>query len=82
MTAPRCSPPHAPRTGVVAEFDDRRGLGTVQSDDGRRYPFHCAQIADGTRTVAVGSRVAFAVVPGHLGRDEARALLTLAPPSS
>lgn len=69
--------PRAPVTGVVAEFDDRRGLGWVQGDDGRRYRFHCTAVADGSRSVAVGARVAFAVVPGHAGRYEARALTPL-----
>jgi len=68
-----------PRTGTVTEFDERRGLGTVQADDGRRYPFHCTAVADGSRTVPVGARVLFTVVPGHGGRYEAAALTALAP---
>jgi cold shock CspA family protein len=35
------------------------------------WPFHCTEIADGTRSVEVGRRVAFDVVAGHLGRMEA-----------
>ena len=81
MSAPRRSPHGAPRTGVVVEFDDPRGLGTVLGDDGRRYPFHCAAIADGTRTVEVGAHVVFAVVAGHRGRDEAQSISTLVPPA-
>ncbi len=75
----RRSGPRVPRTGTVVEFDEPRGLGAVLDDDGRRYRFHCAAIADGTRTIGVGARVAFAVVPGHLGRDEAHAILPLPP---
>jgi len=75
----RRSGARAPRTGAVVEFDEQRGLGTVLDDDGRRYRFHCAAIADGTRTVETGAHVVFAVVPGHLGRDEAQAILTLPP---
>ena len=41
--------------GVVADFDDERGSGTVTADDGTSYPFHCTAIADGTRTIAVGT---------------------------
>jgi cold shock CspA family protein len=59
-------------TGVVHEFDDPRGLGTVLGDDGRRYGFHCTAIADGTRHIDVGARVTFILVAGHLGRVEAR----------
>lgn len=59
-------------TGTVVEFDEAVGLGTVEdAGDGRRYLFHCTQIADGSRTIAVGAAVAFDVVPGHLGRFEA-----------
>jgi CspA family cold shock protein len=62
-------------TGVVAAFDERKGYGTVRSDDeGRVLFFHCTQIADGTRTIAVGTAVTFDVVPGHLGRWEATAI--------
>jgi len=64
--------PRAVRTGVVAEFDDPRGLGTVLGDDGRRYPFHCTAVADGTRRIDVGAPVVFVTGSGHLGRLEAR----------
>lgn len=56
--------------GVVAAFDAERGLGEVELADGRRYSFHCVEIADGSRTIAVGARVAFELVP-RLGRLEA-----------
>jgi cold shock CspA family protein len=59
------------RTGVVAEFDEPRGLGTIRADDGTELPFHCTAIADGTRTIPVGQRVGFAVVAGLVGRWEA-----------
>jgi CspA family cold shock protein len=61
-------------TGRVVAFDERRGLGEVESDEGDRYPFHCTQIADGTRTFAVGAAVEFDVAPALLGRWEARAV--------
>jgi cold shock CspA family protein len=56
--------------GVVAAFDERRGLGTVEAD-GREYPFHTTQIADGSRAIGVGQVVTFAVVPGRRGDWEA-----------
>lgn len=59
------------RQGRVAAFDDHVGLGTVAGTDGRSYPFHCTQIADGTRTIAEGAEVDFAVVAAHGGRWEA-----------
>lgn len=59
--------------GTVTEFDEHRGLGTVTAPDGRRYPFHCTQVADGSRAIATGSPVRF-VVRGRLGGYEAAAL--------
>lgn len=60
--------------GVVAAFDERRGIGTVRGGDGTEYPFHCTQIAGGTRTIATGIAVRFAIVAGHRGRLEAAAI--------
>ena len=78
MTPGRPLPrPGAPVLGPVVAFDAARGLGTVEAGDGRRLPFHCTAIADGSRTVEVGAAVAFVVVAGHLGRAEARGLTTL-----
>jgi CspA family cold shock protein len=59
--------------GVVAAFDEARGLGTLESD-GQTYPFHCTQIADGSRTIAVGTAVSFEVRPGGMGRWEGAGL--------
>ena len=60
--------------GTVTAFDEHRGIGELRADDGVSYSFHCTAIADGTRTIAVGAVVEFAVVPGHLGRWEAAAI--------
>lgn len=59
------------KRGHVRVFDERRGLGEVEGDDGRVYPFHCTCIADGTRTIPVGVAVTFRVIPGVQGRWEA-----------
>jgi cold shock protein len=69
--------PRAPVTGTVEAFDEPRGLGAIAGDDGRRYPFHCTAIADGSRRIEAGTRVVFVAAPGHLGRIEARALSPL-----
>ena len=61
-------------TGVVAEFDDAKGYGTIEAGDGRSLFFHCTRIADGSRTIAVGTPVTFRVVPGRGGRWEASAV--------
>lgn len=57
-------------TGTVVAFDERRGLGEVESDR-ERYPFHCTAIAGGSRSIEVGAEVEFVVVPGPGGRWEA-----------
>ncbi len=79
--------------GVVSAFDEARGLGTVTGGvrdeenegavdgDGRTWTFHCTAIADGSRTIEVGARVAFDVVPGHLGRMEATRVTKLDGPA-
>jgi CspA family cold shock protein len=56
--------------GTVTAFDDPAGLGVVTADDGRAYAFHCTQVADGTRTIEVGTAVTFELLP-RLGRWEA-----------
>ena len=60
--------------GSVTSFDGAVGLGVVTTDDEVDYPFHCTQIADGTRTVKVGAKVRYEVVAGNLGTWEAAAL--------
>jgi cold shock CspA family protein len=57
-------------SGTVTTFDEQRGLGAVTAD-GREYPFHTTQIADGSRSVRVGQAVTFEVVPGRRGDWEA-----------
>lgn len=69
----------SPHKGTVVEFDEHRGLGTVRDDAGAELPFHCTSLVDGTRSVAVGTPVAFVVFPGHRGRLEARSLVPLGP---
>ena len=60
-------------SGIVVEFDAERGLGRIDAVDGRMFPFHCTQIADGTRSIAVGAAVRFDVL-AKLGRYEATAI--------
>jgi cold shock CspA family protein len=64
----------ADQHGTVTEFDAARGWGAVTGDDGRRAEFHCTQIADGSRSIAVGTAVRYRLGPGHLGRWEASAI--------
>jgi cold shock CspA family protein len=61
-------------TGVVVDFDADVGLGVVVSDDGLEIGFHCTQIADGSRLIAVGTPVRFGIIAGRGGRWEAAAV--------
>lgn len=56
--------------GTVTEFDEHVGLGTVTGADGTDYLFHCIEIADGSRTIAIGTEVAFSTMT-KFGRVEA-----------
>lgn len=60
-----------PRRGKVRVFDEPRGVGEVEADDGTRFPFHATAIADGTRRIAPGTAVEFNVVAGLPGGWEA-----------
>ena len=60
-------------TGRVRDFDEHVGLGHVAADDGAEYLFHCVEIADGSRTIAVGTDVEFDLLR-KFGRDEASQL--------
>jgi hypothetical protein len=68
----------ARRDGHVEAFDERRGVGVVQTTAGERLPFHCVALVDGSRTVAVGATVRCAVRPGVLGRWEAAEIAVVA----
>ncbi|MCZ7536325.1 MAG: cold-shock protein [Acidimicrobiia bacterium] len=77
MTAgdrPSPSDADASRVGVVAEFDERRGLGLVVGDDGARHGFHCTAIVDGSRSIAIGVPVRYGLRIGPLGIEEATAV--------
>ena len=65
------APAAGPLLGRVASFDADRGLGTVAAETGGEYAFHATAIADGSRRIEVGARVAFTVAPGRRGRYEA-----------
>jgi cold shock CspA family protein len=59
------------RRGRVRTFDERRGLGEIDADDGTVLSFHCTAIADGSRRIAPATPVEFDVVAGLPGRWEA-----------
>ena len=59
--------------GTVTAFDAFVGLGTVCTADGTEYLFHCVEIADGSRDIAVGTSVRFVPTPKR-GKVEAFAV--------
>lgn len=63
------------RVGTVSAFDSASGLGVVLGEDGVDYPFHCIEIADGSREIADGTAVRFSVL-AKLGRYEAADIAT------
>lgn len=56
--------------GTVVAFDVAVGLGQVERSDGRRFEFHCIELADGTRDIEVATPVTFGLLC-KLGRYEA-----------
>lgn len=44
---------------------------------GRRWPFHCVAIADGSRHVEIGTRVRFVLGPAPTGVLEARSIVPM-----
>ncbi len=66
--------------GVVVSFDSARGIGEVSDNAGGTLGFHCTAVADGSRSIAVGTRVHFRKVPGHAGRYEATELVAVGEP--
>lgn len=67
-------------TGRVTAFDEHVGLGTVTDETGGELLFHCVEIADGSRTIEIGTVVEFDVV-AKFGRDEAFRLRPVSGPS-
>ena len=63
-------------SGTVTAFDDHKGWGTITDGAGTEWFFHCTQIADGSRTIAVGAVVSYRLMP-RMGRYEATELRTL-----
>lgn len=59
--------------GTVTSFDAHVGLGQITSSDGAILMFHCAEIADGSRVIDVGTVVNFELLT-KFSRNEASAI--------
>jgi cold shock CspA family protein len=85
LNADGVMPSPGPHAGRVTSFDAQTGLGTLTEDrdaehgdtesGGAVFGFHATAIADGSRSIAVGTAVCFTVTPGQQGRFEASVLL-------
>jgi len=62
------------RLGTVRGFDAERGLGLVVSTEGALFRFHSTAISDGSRLIAIGTRVTFSVAAAPGGEFEATAV--------
>lgn len=69
-----------PYQGQVIEFDEHVGLGVIQTKAGESLPFHCVNIADGSRTIALDTKVKFVAHWHPRGRFEAVEIELLASP--
>lgn len=59
--------------GTVTAFDAHVGLGDITVTDGTIVMFHCAEIADGSRKIDIGSEVECDIVM-KFSRAEASAI--------
>lgn len=63
--------------GIVNSFDVHRGLGYIDAQ-GEKYLFHCAEISDGTRDIAVNTRVSFVPVERFGNREASNVTVQVA----
>jgi cold shock CspA family protein len=69
------------KIGTVASFDEAVGLGEIADSGGQdTFAFHCTQLVDGTRTIALGTKITYRAVPARHGRWEAVDVAALSGP--
>ncbi len=63
--------------GVVTEVDEHVGLGLIHVEGRGLLPFHCINIVDGSRTIALDANISAEVFRHPRGRFEAREIVCL-----
>lgn len=66
-----------PLSASVLAYDDAAGLGVAEVAGVGQLPFHCTAIADGTRTIPVGTAIVCRLAAAHHGRVEAVGVVRL-----
>lgn len=54
-------------TGKVRFFDEEKGYGFIESDEGSQVFLHVSALPEGTKTIRKGARVEFSMVDGKKG---------------
>ena len=54
-------------TGKVRFFDEEKGYGFIESDEGQQVFLHATNLPDGVTTVRKGTRVEFSIADGRRG---------------
>ncbi|MSO59290.1 MAG: hypothetical protein EXQ63_03070 [Ilumatobacteraceae bacterium] len=50
-------------SGQVSQFDSASGLGQIRTASGETYRFHCIEINDDSRSIAIGAQVTCDIWP-------------------
>lgn len=64
-------------SGTVTSFDIQIGLGVIRLQDERELPFHCTNLADGSREVSEQQKVNFELFFHPRGRFEAKNIVKI-----
>ena len=68
-------------TGKVKFYDDEKGFGFIQGDDGQEVFLHASALPAGTTGIKAGTRLEFGVADGKKGAQALSVRVLDAPPS-